>query len=349
MVLCAGAWPVRAQQAAPLGPNASLPAPGATVESTPAGQAEGVPGPSSNMTYIPPPCEGLFLDVPCSHPFAPWIEQLYRDRITAGCGGGEYCPDDVLTRGQAAVLLERAVHGTERWPSNTVFVWQVMDEDGSPNDVASGQALRDAIASIPTVGPMAAASFNPWVVLIGPGWFNLGDDALTVPEGINLRGVGRDSTRIKKTGDSAVTLAGSNTVSDLYLSRSGLGNGAYGFVANDYARLDNVRINVVSGGGWNIGVLVNDGVFEMRNSEIHIPFSGGLDHSIYLGPDADTVYVTSSELWGEDGAIRHATNQLRTAYLRFSTVETAPVLIGAGDYRCAYNVTIMSYTPVACP
>jgi hypothetical protein len=56
--------------------------------------------------YAPPPCNtATFSDVPCSNPFAPWIEELVRRGITAGCGGGMYCPNNPVTRGQMAVFL----------------------------------------------------------------------------------------------------------------------------------------------------------------------------------------------------------------------------------------------------
>jgi CSLREA domain-containing protein len=57
-------------------------------------------------TYAPPPCvTPTFSDVPCSSGFASWIEELVRRGITAGCGGGNYCPDSAVTRGQMAVFL----------------------------------------------------------------------------------------------------------------------------------------------------------------------------------------------------------------------------------------------------
>ena len=57
--------------------------------------------------YRPPPVTGLFSDVPLSYWAAPWIEQLAREQITAGCGGGKYCPSAVVTRDQMAVFLVR--------------------------------------------------------------------------------------------------------------------------------------------------------------------------------------------------------------------------------------------------
>jgi hypothetical protein len=56
-------------------------------------------------SYSPPACTGVFGDVPCPSPFANWIEQLYLEGVTGGCGGGDYCPGTVVTRGQMAVFL----------------------------------------------------------------------------------------------------------------------------------------------------------------------------------------------------------------------------------------------------
>jgi len=55
--------------------------------------------------YTPPGCTGVFNDVPCPSQFADWIEQLADEGITGGCGGGNYCPNDPITRGQMAVFL----------------------------------------------------------------------------------------------------------------------------------------------------------------------------------------------------------------------------------------------------
>jgi hypothetical protein len=59
-------------------------------------------------SYVPPPCEGDFLDVSCASPFSPWIEQLAAEGVTGGCGGGNYCPLNNVTRGQMAAFLYNA-------------------------------------------------------------------------------------------------------------------------------------------------------------------------------------------------------------------------------------------------
>jgi hypothetical protein len=57
--------------------------------------------------YVPPPCAGIFVDVPCPSATAPWIEQLYHEGITGGCQANplSYCPGSPVTRGQMAVFL----------------------------------------------------------------------------------------------------------------------------------------------------------------------------------------------------------------------------------------------------
>ncbi len=56
--------------------------------------------------YVPPACTvPLFVDVPCSSVFAPWVNELVRRGITAGCGPGLFCPTSPNTRAQMAVFL----------------------------------------------------------------------------------------------------------------------------------------------------------------------------------------------------------------------------------------------------
>jgi len=57
----------------------------------------------------PAPLASDFLDVPTSDPRFAFIEAIYQAGITAGCGGGNYCPDSPLTRGQMAVFLAKAL------------------------------------------------------------------------------------------------------------------------------------------------------------------------------------------------------------------------------------------------
>jgi hypothetical protein len=50
-----------------------------------------------------------FGDVPASHPYYKAIEALAASGITGGCGGGNFCPGNPVTRGEIAVFFARAL------------------------------------------------------------------------------------------------------------------------------------------------------------------------------------------------------------------------------------------------
>jgi len=70
----------------------------------------------NGLCYVPPPCTGVFPDVACANIFAPWIEALAAAGITGGCGGGNYCPTNPVTRQQMAVFLLKSKHGSTYVP-----------------------------------------------------------------------------------------------------------------------------------------------------------------------------------------------------------------------------------------
>ncbi len=67
----------------------------------------------NGAAYAPPPATGtVFGDVPVGAPAAAFIEELANEGVTAGCGGGDYCPAAPLTRAAMAVLLLKTEHGS---------------------------------------------------------------------------------------------------------------------------------------------------------------------------------------------------------------------------------------------
>ena len=64
-----------------------------------------VPSPQVCVLIYPPMCG--FSDVDSSYFSAAWIEQLAAEGITSGCGNGNFCPNDPVTRAQMAVFLVR--------------------------------------------------------------------------------------------------------------------------------------------------------------------------------------------------------------------------------------------------
>jgi hypothetical protein len=95
--------------------------------------------------YVPPAGTGtMFGDVPISHPFVDWIEQLANEGITSGCGGGNYCPDLPVSRAQMAKFLLITEYGSGYTPPagmGTMFA-----------DVGPGHLFVDWIERLATEG-----------------------------------------------------------------------------------------------------------------------------------------------------------------------------------------------------
>jgi hypothetical protein len=85
-----------------------------------------------------------FLDVPLSHVFHDRIATIFRNGVTAGCGGGDYCPGSPVTRAQMAVFLLKAKHSAAYTPpaaTGAVFP-----------DVSSGAFAADWIEQLSAEG-----------------------------------------------------------------------------------------------------------------------------------------------------------------------------------------------------
>lgn len=122
--------------------------------------------------YDPPAATGtVFADVPATHPFAKWIEQLAREGITGGCSTSppQFCPDATATRGQAAVFLVRTLNLSSAPP----FAY-----------VSNGDALTvidtatNAVVATVTAGGPIGVAVNPASTRVYVADF--GSDAVTV-------------------------------------------------------------------------------------------------------------------------------------------------------------------------
>jgi len=75
-------------------------------------------------SHVPPPATGtVFADVPIGSFAADWIEELAALGITGGCGGGNYCPGNPVTRAQMAVFLLKSEHGAPYVPPNCAGIF----------------------------------------------------------------------------------------------------------------------------------------------------------------------------------------------------------------------------------
>jgi uncharacterized delta-60 repeat protein len=69
-------------------------------------------------SYAPPAVGNTtgFGDVPTNYWAAAFIKQLAAEGITSGCGSGNYCPEQPVTRAQMAVFLLRSKYGASYTP-----------------------------------------------------------------------------------------------------------------------------------------------------------------------------------------------------------------------------------------
>ncbi len=74
-------------------------------------------------SFLPPVSPSSFGDT-ANHWAKDWIEAFAADKITGGCGNGNFCPDNDASRAEMAVFLLRAEHGaayTPPTPTGTMF------------------------------------------------------------------------------------------------------------------------------------------------------------------------------------------------------------------------------------
>ena len=104
--------------------------------------------------YQPPPATGnVFGDVPATAFAAAFIEDLYIRGASEGCGGGNYCPDNPVTRAEMAPLLLKTLLGPGYAPppaTGKVF-----------GDVAAGDFAADFIEDVANRGIAAGCSASP--------------------------------------------------------------------------------------------------------------------------------------------------------------------------------------------
>ena len=70
-----------------------------------------------------------FGDVPSSESFASFIETIYNNGITTGCGNGDYCPSENVTRDQMAAFIIRALYGETFSYTQTPYFTDVPSAD----------------------------------------------------------------------------------------------------------------------------------------------------------------------------------------------------------------------------
>ncbi len=103
--------------------------------------------------WTPPPATGtVFLDVPSGSFGAAWIEEVFLEGITTGCGGGNYCPNNIVNRQQMAVFLLKASRGSSYTPPACTGVF---------GDVPCPGTFTNWIERLYTLGITGGCSVSP--------------------------------------------------------------------------------------------------------------------------------------------------------------------------------------------
>ena len=125
--------------------------------------------------YRPPAPVGRFDDVPRNHWAAGWIEELVADGISAGCGERLFCPDDLVSRAQLAVMVGKAIFSSHTAPpqhtDDNLFVdvdsdnWAAewiehLAGEGIVSECQVGQYCPDEAISRAELAVMLVKAFN---------------------------------------------------------------------------------------------------------------------------------------------------------------------------------------------
>jgi hypothetical protein len=105
-----------------------------------------------NFSPNPSPT-GMFTDISGGDPFKPFIEEFYNAAITSGCSTSplRYCPSLLVTRGQMAVFIERALGNFSPNPS----------PNGMFTDLAPADPFTPFIEQLSNDGITSGCSTSP--------------------------------------------------------------------------------------------------------------------------------------------------------------------------------------------
>jgi hypothetical protein len=96
--------------------------------------------------------QGGFADVPASNPLHVQVDAIARNGVTAGCGGGNFCPSNAVVRSSMAVFLLRGEHGACYVPPAAAGIF---------SDVPAGNAFAPWIEQLYNENITGGCSTNP--------------------------------------------------------------------------------------------------------------------------------------------------------------------------------------------
>ena len=137
-----------------------------------------------------PPLTPTFSDVPSTDPGFRYVEALAASGVTAGCGGGNFCPDQTITRRQMAVFQSRALGLAYRFGTvaTTIQVpeWQFVPVGDTVlyDDTGPPQLSRYVVSGFPPV--LESAVGLPAGAVLDSVEFDFCDDRPPNPDPLDL-------------------------------------------------------------------------------------------------------------------------------------------------------------------
>ncbi len=214
-----------------------------------------------------------------------------------GCGnGGDSVTSADIADGSVASadLADGSVTATKLGLTNTAYV-----------AAGGGTALDNCDALIAVL----AGSTGPALVVVGPGSYDCDDQQLMVPDGVHLKGAGRNATAISGAFDDGSGLQGlvalgvGASLSDLSVTQTGANASiavSLGGASVD-VEIDGVTLTSNPAASVSFALLVDGGEATVRASDL----AGGLDNS-------GTANIVNSQLSG--GAVASGASRCVGSY-----------------------------------
>jgi hypothetical protein len=211
----------------------------------------------------------------------------------------------------------------------------------------------DAIASITN-----ANEDNRYLVVIGPGEYDLGDQALKLKSWVDVVGSGREVTTLTRSSSNGnyfdgavVNMVGVNhtSFSDLNILNESTGLGIFIEHSNE-SDIKNVRINVFYGGTYNAGLIANKSRLLTSDLKINVFNNNGaatgaaLVGGAKLGITDSTITVNGTGVNGGIGVT--ASSNSDSMRISNSTINASKVSVdaksGTGEAETYISDTILT-------
>lgn len=216
---------------------------------------------------------------------------------------------------------------------------------------ANGDFINPVVAinSIPATGPDIPSATNRYLIVIGPGEFDIGSESLEMREWVSIQGSGRESTKIigalstDSPGSSSAVVTGANNAALTDMSIENIGGKEYSFALyNIYAsaspRIERINAHAQGGSALNIGIQ-NREEASPTMTDVVTTASGGLD-SVGLAFDKSASIVTNVIARGEGGSLSNFGVQIVYPSSSDSLVMTNIQAVASGGSSRTIGVSI---------